>query len=246
MSAQPKDLTSFRAFLEKLQSSAAGADLAVDVNEVKQWSELAPLELETFAAILGYDSTADGKAAADARRHLLKSAFQSVRYPATVPAESHLLWDAASSTQRLYALSRFLVWMCDHAYAKKVVARRQAAQDLVWLKFQYFNDAKHFEWPHVSLAPVVQRQGFNSALMKRLTPSAELAVIVGKEPFPRTEVVGALWAYIKKNGLQSVQNKRMTHADENFKKIFEKNEVSMFEMVGFIGRHLIQQAHGCA
>jgi hypothetical protein len=238
MSAQPKDLAPFKAFLEKLQSGSAGADLVADVNEVNQWSEPAALGLETLAATLGYSATATGKAAANARREVLRSAFQSVRYPATVPIESLGLWGAASSAQRLYAISRFLVWMCDHPYAKKVVARRQSAQDIVWMKLQFFHDAMRFEWPHVMLAPVVRRQGANAVFMKPLTPSAVLSVIVGKEPLPRSEVVSTLWAYITKNGLQSVQNKRMIHADENLKKIFEKNEVSMFEMAGLIGRHL--------
>jgi hypothetical protein len=238
MSGQPKDLAPFQAFLEKLQSGSAGSDLAADVNEVNQWSEPAPLELETLAAILGYSATANGKAAANARREVLKSAFQSACCPATVPIESLSFWGAASSAQRLYAISKFLVWMCDQPYAKKAVARRQSAQNLVWMKLQFFRDAMRFEWPQVTLAPVVRRQGVNAAFMKPLTPSAVLAVIVGKDPLPRTEVVSTLWAYIKKNGLQSVQNKRMIHADENLKKIFEKNEVSMFEMAGLIGRHL--------
>jgi len=238
MSVQPKDLAPFQAFLEKLQSGAAGADLAADVNEVNQWTEPALLELETLAAILGYSATSTGKAAEIARREVLKSAFHSLRYPSTVPIESRSLWGAASSAQRLYSISRVLVWICEQQYAKKVVARRKSAQDLIWMKLQFFNDAMRFEWPQVTLAPVVRRQGVNAAFMKPLTPSAVLAVIVGKDPLPRTEVVSTLWAYIKRNGLQSVQNKRMIHADENLKKIFEKNEVSMFEMAGLIGRHL--------
>ncbi len=126
MSEQPKDLAPFQAFLEKLQSGSAGSDLAADVNEVNQWSEPAPLELETLAAILGYSATATGKAAANVRREVLKSAFQSACCPATVPIESLSFWGAASSAQTLYAISRFLVWMCDQPYAKKVVARRQS------------------------------------------------------------------------------------------------------------------------
>ncbi len=68
--------------------------------------------------------------------------------------------------------------------------------------------------------------------------SDELAVIVGKEPLPRTEVVSRLWAYIKKNKLQDAVNKRMINADPNLKKIFGKNQVSLFELAGLSGRHL--------
>ena len=128
--------------------------------------------------------------------------------------------------------------MCDQPYAKKVVARRQSAQDLVWMKLQYFHEAMRFDWPEVTLTPVVRRPRANAAFMKPLTPSAELAAIVGIEPLPRTEVVSTLWSYIKRNGLQNVHNKRMIPADENLKRIFNKNEFSLFEMAGLIGRHL--------
>ena len=37
----------------------------------------------------------------------------------------------------------------------------------------------------------------NSAFMKPLTVSAELAAVVGKGPMPRSEVVKKLWVYIK-------------------------------------------------
>lgn len=55
----------------------------------------------------------------------------------------------------------------------------------------------------------------NSAFMKPMNISSELAVIVGKGPMPRSEVVKGLWAYIKKNGLQDAKNKRNINADEN-------------------------------
>ena len=49
--------------------------------------------------------------------------------------------------------------------------------------------------------------------MKPVTPSADLAEVVGSKPMPRTEVTKKLWAYIKKNGLQDAKNKRMIKAD---------------------------------
>jgi len=42
----------------------------------------------------------------------------------------------------------------------------------------------------------------NSAFMKPMTISPELAVVVGKGPMPRSEVVKKLWVYIKGNKLQ--------------------------------------------
>ena len=53
----------------------------------------------------------------------------------------------------------------------------------------------------------------NSAFMKPLQPSKELAVIVGTNPLPRSEVVSKVWEYIKKNELQNPENKREIVAD---------------------------------
>ena len=36
----------------------------------------------------------------------------------------------------------------------------------------------------------------NAAFMKPLTPSAELAAVVGSKPLPRTDVVKKIWVYI--------------------------------------------------
>ena len=77
-----------------------------------------------------------------------------------------------------------------------------------------------------------------SAFMKDLTPSTELAKVVGSKPLPRTEVVKKLWAYIKKNKLQVTKNKRNINADETLKVIFHKNTVNMFEMTKLISKHL--------
>jgi chromatin remodeling complex protein RSC6 len=74
--------------------------------------------------------------------------------------------------------------------------------------------------------------------MKALTPSPQLAAVVGSAPLPRTEVVSKLWAYIKKNKLQDAVNKRMINADDKLRAVFNKAQVSMFEMAALIGKHL--------
>lgn len=74
--------------------------------------------------------------------------------------------------------------------------------------------------------------------MKPLTPSAELAAVVGKAPLPRTEIISKLWAYIKEHKLQDEANKRNINADDKLKKVFGKPQVSMFEMAGLIGKHV--------
>lgn len=79
----------------------------------------------------------------------------------------------------------------------------------------------------------------NSAFMKPLTVSADLAAVVGEGPMPRSEVVKKLWEYIKKHGLQDTQNKRNINADDNLKKVFDgKGTVSMFEMTKLVSKHL--------
>lgn len=78
----------------------------------------------------------------------------------------------------------------------------------------------------------------NAAFMKALTPSAELAAVVGSTPLPRTEVVSKLWVYIKKHDLQDKANKRNINADAKLKAIFGKDQVSMFELASLIGKHV--------
>ena len=79
----------------------------------------------------------------------------------------------------------------------------------------------------------------SAAFMKPMTPSAELAEVVGPKPIPRTEVTKRLWAYIKKNKLQDAKNKRMIKADAALKTVFGgKSTVDMFEMTKLVGKHL--------
>jgi len=79
----------------------------------------------------------------------------------------------------------------------------------------------------------------NSAFMKPLNVSADLAAVVGKGPMPRSEVVKALWVYIKKHNLQDPAKKRNIVADENLKKVFGgKAVVDMFEMTKLVSKHL--------
>lgn len=79
----------------------------------------------------------------------------------------------------------------------------------------------------------------NAAFMKPMNISADLAVVVGAGPMPRSEVVKKLWVYIKEKGLQDSVNKRNINADDALKKIFGgKSQVSMFEMTKLVSAHL--------
>jgi upstream activation factor subunit UAF30 len=79
----------------------------------------------------------------------------------------------------------------------------------------------------------------NAAFMRPLTPSAELAAVVGSKPLPRTDVVKKIWVYIKANKLQDAKNRRMINADAKLKAVFSgKAQVSMFDMAKHLAKHL--------
>lgn len=79
----------------------------------------------------------------------------------------------------------------------------------------------------------------NPAFMKPMKVSAELAVIVGEGPMPRTEVIKKLWAYIKKHDLQDPKERRMINADDALTTVFGgKDRVNMFEMTKLVFKHL--------
>jgi chromatin remodeling complex protein RSC6 len=79
----------------------------------------------------------------------------------------------------------------------------------------------------------------SAAFMKPMTPSPQLAAVVGSSPLPRTEVTKKLWAYIKRKGLQDSKNRRMINADDNLRPVFNgSKQVSMFEMTRLVNKHL--------
>ncbi len=89
------------------------------------------------------------------------------------------------------------------------------------------------------MAKAAPAKKVNSAFMKPMTISAELALVVGKGPMPRSEVVKALWVYIKKNNLQDEKNKRNINGDAALVAVFGgKKTVNMFEMTKLVSKHL--------
>ncbi|MCC4253434.1 MAG: SWIB/MDM2 domain-containing protein [Pseudomonadota bacterium] len=71
-----------------------------------------------------------------------------------------------------------------------------------------------------------------------VTPSPDLAEIVGEKDLPRSEVVSKVWDYIKKHDLQDAKDRRQINADDKLEKIFGKKSVSMFEMNKHLSQHL--------
>ena len=76
------------------------------------------------------------------------------------------------------------------------------------------------------------------ALQKPLTPSPELAEIVGKDMLPRGQVVSKVWEYIRKHNLQNPADKREILADAKLKKVFGRDKCTMFEMNKYLAQHL--------
>lgn len=92
--------------------------------------------------------------------------------------------------------------------------------------------------PAKKAAAPAKKRTPNAAFMRAMTPSDALAAIIGKGPYPRTEVTKKVWEYIKKNKLQDAVNRRMINADAKLKEIFKKAQASMFEMTKMINAHL--------
>jgi upstream activation factor subunit UAF30 len=117
--------------------------------------------------------------------------------------------------------------------AKKSTAKKGAAKKSGAKKSATKSAAKK------SPAKKAAKRTPNAAFMKAMTPSAQLGMVVGTTPIPRTEVTKKLWAYIKRKGLQDAKNRRNINADENLKPVFGgKGQVSMFEMTKLVNKHL--------
>jgi chromatin remodeling complex protein RSC6 len=77
-----------------------------------------------------------------------------------------------------------------------------------------------------------------NALQQPLQPSPELGVIVGDKTLARGEVVSKVWEYIKSHKLQNPKDGREILADDNLRKVFGKDKVTMFEMNKLLAQHL--------
>jgi DNA topoisomerase III len=91
-------------------------------------------------------------------------------------------------------------------------------------------------------APAAKKASAKKAAPRKtaagLKPSPQLAAVIGDAPVARTEVIKKLWDYIKANGLQDKKDKRAINADAKLKPVFGKEQVSMFELAGIVGKHL--------
>ena len=77
-----------------------------------------------------------------------------------------------------------------------------------------------------------------NALQKPLTPSPELAAVVGGGMLSRGQVVSKVWDYIRAHNLQNPADKREILEDDKLKLVFGKDRCTMFEMNKFLAQHL--------
>ncbi len=77
-----------------------------------------------------------------------------------------------------------------------------------------------------------------NGLQTPLTPSPQLAAVVGGGKLPRGQVVKKMWEYIKANNLQDANDRRRINADAKLKPIFGQDSVTMFEMNKHLAKHL--------
>ncbi len=131
------------------------------------------------------------------------------------------------------------------APAKKAAAKKAPAKKVVATKAPAAKKAAPAKKATASApakkAPakkVAAKRSANAAFMKAMTPSEALAAVIGKGPYPRTEVTKKVWEYIKANKLQDAAKRTMINADAKLKEIFKKAQVSMFEMTKLINGHL--------
>lgn len=71
-----------------------------------------------------------------------------------------------------------------------------------------------------------------------VTPSKELAAVIGPEPITRSEATKKLWDYIKKHKLQDPKSKRTIVPDAKLAKVIGKEPVDMMKLAGFLSKHL--------
>jgi len=82
----------------------------------------------------------------------------------------------------------------------------------------------------------------NAAFMTPVHPDAILAAVVGASALPRTELTKRIWDYIRRNGLQDTQNRRMINADDKLRAVFGgEPQVNMFRMTSLVNQHVMRQ-----
>ncbi len=77
-----------------------------------------------------------------------------------------------------------------------------------------------------------------TAFTKPLALSSELAGFLGCSSMGRTDIVKAMWAYIKSNDLQNPQDRREILLDKKLKAVFNLDSFTAFSMNKYIAQHV--------
>ncbi|KAF3338118.1 protein TRI1 [Carex littledalei] len=86
-----------------------------------------------------------------------------------------------------------------------------------------------------------KKQPRQSGIMKPRRLSPELQELVGAAEMARTEVIKAVWAYIKGNNLQDPEKKRIIVCDGKLKKVFDgKDRVDFLEVSRLLNPHFLK------
>ena len=82
--------------------------------------------------------------------------------------------------------------------------------------------------------------GKPNALQQPLTPSPELAAVLGsQDQLPRGEAVKKVWEYIRANNLQDKADGRQINTDDKLSKVMGgEKQISMFQMNKHLAQHL--------
>lgn len=107
--------------------------------------------------------------------------------------------------------------------------------DLSQLDDKYKN---HPKTPYKKAAKSEKRKGGGKGRGK-LTPSKELAAVIGEEAVSRGEATKKIWDYIKEHQLQDPNDKRQIIPDEKLSQVFGSSEpVNMFKLASLLGKNL--------
>jgi chromatin remodeling complex protein RSC6 len=124
------------------------------------------------------------------------------------------------------------------ATAKKAAAKKSAAGKTASAKKAPAKKAASARGASAQGSAPAKKRTPNASFMKAMTPSPQLAAVIGPQALPRTEVTKKVWEYIKAHNLQDTAKKTMINADDKLKDIFKQPQVSMFEMTKLINAHL--------
>ena len=85
----------------------------------------------------------------------------------------------------------------------------------------------------------------NSGLNKPFQLSPSLAQVVNAPIMGRTDVIKALWNYIKTNNLQDPTDRRYIITDDKLKSLFNgENRISSFGMNKYLSQHFLDEMKG--